>query len=150
MFSSSEVWTCNLLITRLVSFHETTEPSWKIRPKMFVLSMITAKSHFWQIKCTTFKHILALPTYSLKCLLFHIWALKKSKNEPGHPVHVHICNYLISRNISSEIRKCTYIFSRSFVSLPYGLSITTHFSWNTYICFPWKQIYISCTYLKTW
>ena len=38
------------------------------------------------MKCTNFKHILALLTYDLKSPVFEQEALKKSKMEPGHPV----------------------------------------------------------------
>ena len=50
---------------------------------MFVLSMISAKSHFWQIECTNFKHILALPTYGLNCRGLEYKAVKKWKMEEG-------------------------------------------------------------------
>ena len=42
------------------------------------------------MKCTNFKHILALLTYDLKSPVFEQEALKKWKMEPGHPVDQNI------------------------------------------------------------
>ena len=53
---------------------------------MFILLSKSGKVYFWQMKCTNFKHILALLTYALKSPVFEQEALKKSKMEPGHPV----------------------------------------------------------------
>ena len=55
---------------------------------MFVLLLKSGKVHFWQTKCTNFKHILALLTYDLKSPVVEQEALKKSKTEPGHPVRI--------------------------------------------------------------
>ena len=53
---------------------------------MFILLSKSGKVYFWQMKCTNFKHILALLTYDLKSPVVEQEALKKSKTEPGHPV----------------------------------------------------------------
>ena len=47
------------------------------------------------MKCTNFKHILALLTYDLKSPVFEQEALKKSKMEPGHPVKIKLTDQKI-------------------------------------------------------
>ena len=83
LVSESEVWTCNLMITCLVSYLLDHRGKLEI---MFVLLSKSVKVNFWQTKCTNFKHILALLTYDLKSPDFEQEALKKWKMEPGHPV----------------------------------------------------------------
>ena len=44
------------------------------------------KVHFWHIKCTSMKHILALLSWGQIWIVYELWAFTFDKMEVGHPV----------------------------------------------------------------
>ena len=50
------------------------------------MSQKVEKVHFWHIKCTSMKHILALLSWGQIWIVYELWAFTFDKMEVGHPV----------------------------------------------------------------